>query len=367
MSRPSPEEQIQFLVKIQRLFSEGGFVATYKFALLQALAALSVEKSEFSEDSLKITTREIAEKFISYYWRQTLPFIAPTGDSPSVLKQNTGRQAEIVSLTTEGHRKYGGSLARAMRDREFWDSLVDKVERVVRVMPLWKLQTVGREEMVFLYENKKKGKEIELLPGVAYNFRTFHTLIQDLIQGAWVRHIRSIRGNERLLGETADLRDFLFGSERENLNIYRGFLKDIQSGDCFYCRQRIPGPGDVDHFIPWVKYPVDLGHNFVLAHSGCNNSKRDYLAAENHLGDWFERNEREYDALLQFFDERGIIHDISASKQIACWAYEQASHANAHVWVLGKETRLIGTYWRNLCGQETVVVSMAADEIKELD
>ena len=70
MPRPTPEEQIQFLVKIQRLFSEGGFVATYKFALLQALAALSVEKSEFSEDSLKITTREIAEKFIQYYWRQ---------------------------------------------------------------------------------------------------------------------------------------------------------------------------------------------------------------------------------------------------------------------------------------------------------
>jgi len=70
MPRPSPEQQIEFLVKIQRLFSEGGFVATYKFALLQALADLSVEKTEFSEDSLKITTREIAEKFIQYYWRQ---------------------------------------------------------------------------------------------------------------------------------------------------------------------------------------------------------------------------------------------------------------------------------------------------------
>ncbi len=70
MPRPSPEQQIEFLVKIQRLFSEGGFVATYKFALLQALADLSVEKKEFSEDSLKITTWEIAEKFIQYYWRQ---------------------------------------------------------------------------------------------------------------------------------------------------------------------------------------------------------------------------------------------------------------------------------------------------------
>ena len=67
-----------------RAVEVGGFVATRKFAFLQALAVLSVEKSEFSEDSLKITTREIAEKFISYYWRQTLPFVAPTGDRPSV-------------------------------------------------------------------------------------------------------------------------------------------------------------------------------------------------------------------------------------------------------------------------------------------
>ncbi len=100
MPRPSPEQQIEFLVKIQRLFSEGGFVATYKFALLQALADLSVEKSEFSEDSLKITTREIAEKFISYYWRQTLPFVASTGDRPSVLRQ----RGSALTPVSGGHR-----------------------------------------------------------------------------------------------------------------------------------------------------------------------------------------------------------------------------------------------------------------------
>jgi hypothetical protein len=60
MPRPSPEEQIEFLVKIQRLFSEGSFVATYKFALLQALADLSVEKGDYSGDTLQISTSEIA-------------------------------------------------------------------------------------------------------------------------------------------------------------------------------------------------------------------------------------------------------------------------------------------------------------------
>ena len=34
----------------------------------------------------------------------------------------------------------------------------------------------------------------------------------------------------------------------------------------------------VDHFISWSRYTTDLGHNFVLAHPGCNSQKSDYLA-----------------------------------------------------------------------------------------
>jgi hypothetical protein len=60
MIHPTLQQQIEFLVKIQRLFSEGSFGATYKFALLQALADLSVEKGDYSGDTLQISTSEIA-------------------------------------------------------------------------------------------------------------------------------------------------------------------------------------------------------------------------------------------------------------------------------------------------------------------
>jgi hypothetical protein len=56
MPRPTSEQQIQFLIKIQRLLGEGRFVASYKFALLQALADLSVEKGDDSGEPLKLTT-----------------------------------------------------------------------------------------------------------------------------------------------------------------------------------------------------------------------------------------------------------------------------------------------------------------------
>src|SRR5215831_16680535 len=91
---PTPETQIQFMVNIQRLLDEGLFTASYKFALLLALADLSIEQGDESGGSLDLTTYSIAEKFVCYYWRQTMPYV--TAGSAAVLRQNTDRQAAIV-------------------------------------------------------------------------------------------------------------------------------------------------------------------------------------------------------------------------------------------------------------------------------
>jgi hypothetical protein len=92
---------------------------------------------------------------------------------------------------------------------------VRQIAGIVRIMPLWKLQTIGQERLDFLYENGGGGRVIELRPGVAYCLRKFHALVSDQVRGAWLRYVR--RQNLGLLGETADLNEFLFGSERKIL------------------------------------------------------------------------------------------------------------------------------------------------------
>jgi 5-methylcytosine-specific restriction endonuclease McrA len=158
-------------------------------------------------------------------------------------------------------------------------------------MPLWKLQKVGKERLDFLYENGGRNGTIELRKGVAYCFRKFHGLILDLVHGAWVRFVR--QQNRDILGEASDLNEFLFGSERASLATVRPVLMEIQRGACFYCGTKLKvADADVDHFIAWARYPIDLGHNFVLADRSCNNKKRDRLPAFRHLAAWTERNER---------------------------------------------------------------------------
>lgn len=43
MQIPEPSDQVKFLTNLQRLLAEGLFTATYKYALLSALADLCVE------------------------------------------------------------------------------------------------------------------------------------------------------------------------------------------------------------------------------------------------------------------------------------------------------------------------------------
>lgn len=342
---PTSDGQIQFMVDIQRLLDEGLFTASYKFALLLALADLSIERGDDSGAPLELTTEAIAEKFVQYYWRQAMPYARASG--ASILKQNPDRQAAIVNLVHEARGLYGDSLTAAMKDQAGWRQLVRKVARVVRVMPLWKLQRIGKEHLDFLYANQGEGTIIRLQPGVAYCFRKFHALISDLVRGAWVRYVR--QQNLDVLGETADLNEFLFGSERNSVAQVRPLLLDIQRGRCFYCNGGITGAtAHVDHFVAWVRYPVDLAHNFVLADSKCNGKKGDRLPACDHLAAWVERN-RQYGAQLgDALEPHGIVAELAASNRIAQWAYAQTEAAHGFTWLRADEMVPLAAEWRHV-------------------
>ena len=329
MTQPSSEQQIQFLTDLQRLLNEGAFVATYKFALLSALADLCVERGQDTNAELRIPTREIAEKFVLYYWRQSRPFL-PRGSKSAafLLRQNTGREAAVISLLRQQFERGIDSVSDLRRDTQTWNRVVTKVNRTLCEMPLWKLQTVGASSMDFLYPNTMHGDSISLRPGVMFCCRKFHVFITDMVRGAWIRYVR--RQNQDRLGDPTDLDEFLFGTERVTLSGFVSMLREIQSNRCFYCRKEVPrGDNHVDHFIPWAMYPVNLGHNFVLSDSRCNTAKSDHLAAFDHLAHWNSRNKEFASSLTDGFDRISAFHDIDASLTIAQWAYNRAFSTSA--------------------------------------
>ena len=237
-SVPTPEEQVRFLRSIQRLLGEGLFVASYKFALLHALADLAVEKGDDSGAPLEMSTEDIADKYIDLYWRQCRPYQIGGTTTELILHQNKGSQAEIVSKVAQAQRQYGGSLFRFKTfEPKQWSRLLSAVRQVASGDPLHRLQNVGNDYICFLYDIHEGERRITLKPGVAYCLRAFYELLRDLIQGAWVRFIQKV--NAAKLGNVIDLGTFLFGQDRSNLEVYRPILRDVQRGECFYCHQQI--------------------------------------------------------------------------------------------------------------------------------
>src|SRR5215467_10505682 len=96
------------------------------------------------------------------------------------------------------------------------------------------------------------------------------------------------------------------------------------------------------------RYPVDLGHNFVLADSRCNGRKRDRLPACEHLAAWTERNARFGEQIGKALEERGIVSQLAASHRLAQWAYAQTEAAHGLTWLRADEMVPLSPGWRKL-------------------
>jgi len=86
--------ELDFLTRLQRILNEGIFTASYQYALLLAVAELSVEGSIAPDGTLRIELDELADRFITLYWRQVAPFGGPNmlaENSESQAKENRGR------------------------------------------------------------------------------------------------------------------------------------------------------------------------------------------------------------------------------------------------------------------------------------
>ena len=345
VASPSPAEQIEFLGNVERLLAEGQFSATYKYALLVALADLAVEHGRDDRSQLELPVKLIGERFVEMYWRQALPFSSGVSDGDgTTLLQNKGRQAAMISGLARMQRRYP-TLASARRSPD-WKWAVREAARLVTTMPLWRLQVIGRQTHEFLYSRSSRRSDICLKPGVAAHLRRFHGLVVRLAQSEWLRFVQET--NQSLLGPAVDLGDFLFGANRRGLRRLSGGLKDLQSGRCFYCERAIGDGGAVDHFIAWSRYPRDLADNFVLAHASCNAYKRDRLASETHLERWVTRSESVGTALAQLGEEAAFVADWPTSQRVAHWSYGHAASLDAHVWVARDDLEPLGGRWQQL-------------------
>ncbi len=286
----TPRDPMRVLQDVLQILEDGQFVSTYKFAVLLGLIDASVAGDALGDS---LTTRQLAEHVIALYWPQVRPH------QGRVLSQNSGRQGTILAAVQAFRDAHPEPLVRA-RTLESWSALLARVEWTLIEMPLPKLQRIGREHVELLYRinwsdsalpRRRNGTLVDfdnrvlLLPGVADALVRLAGVLRPFIQQQWAQKVAKL--NE--LPE-ADLPEFLFGPTRGDLGVLVPGLTDVQSGACFYCGEALRGAVEVDHFLPWSKYPSDDLGNLVAADRQCNNDKRDYYVSPEHIERWRTRD-----------------------------------------------------------------------------
>jgi len=288
---------LPFLEKLLQVLAQGGFVATYKYAVLLGLIDLCMEAGE---PPTMVTTAQLARRVVELYWPQVRPF-----PDRGVLRQNTFNQAKIARLVAN-FRQARPDLAAPSPTSPSpgWQRLLDEVEWVLVEYPLPRLQRVAGGEERFLYEigwgedvsrraflASKRGdgtafdNRILFKPGAAEALVALAPVVRPLVQQQWTAMVQRIND---LPG--ADHEEFLFGAARVGLGTLHRPLRLLQDGRCFYCGGAFAGAAQVDHFLPWSRYPDDGLDNLVLAHERCNREKLHFLADLEFGHRWEERS-----------------------------------------------------------------------------
>lgn len=327
------QRQLDFIAYIQRMLVEGDFSATYKFALLHAIADVCIEQPlKSGEDKLIIELPTLADKMIDLYWYHATPFSSEQTGENALLKQNTGTQSKVIRVLFECQQNNIRNF-RQLKQSSFYQPTFNAAMTTLKNGPLWRLQILAKQEECFLYPHTKSTKSVVLNAGIASCFRRFYDLVVYLAKNAWMQKIQSIKHNQVLIGPQSQLHDFLFGVDRNTLIKAKPVLVELQSNRCFYCQKTMKGEIEVDHFIPFARYSHDLGHNFVAAHSVCNNSKRDFLAAQLHRERWQEQNLVIHERSLSEALSPYFYCDADKSQAVSDWAYQVACVNGAKLWL----------------------------------
>tara|TARA_B100001057_G_scaffold45021_1_gene40164 strand:+ start:162 stop:1697 length:1536 start_codon:yes stop_codon:yes gene_type:complete len=331
------QQQLDFIAYIQRMLVEGDFSATYKFALLHAIADVCVEQPLLSEQSeLVIELPTLADKLITLYWHHAMPFSSEHTGESALLKQNTGAQSKVISVLFECQQNNIRNF-RQLKQSPFYKPTFNAAMATLKSGPLWRLQILAKQEECFLYPHTNSTQFITLNAGIASCFRRFYDLVVYLAKNAWLQKIQSIKHNQALIGPQSQLQEFLFGVDRNALTKAKPVLVELQSNTCFYCQKPMKNDVEVDHFIPFARYANDLGHNFVVAHRTCNNNKRDFLAAQQHRERWQNQNLVVNSQIIS--NELSAYFHCDADKSLAVsnWAYQVAQANSAKLWIANKD------------------------------
>jgi 5-methylcytosine-specific restriction endonuclease McrA len=278
--------------KFISILTKGSKSNTYKFALARFL----LDHSHKRDSSSTVSFRDIAKKFLKYYWHQECKYrIRQNHDPnnhPSVVKViREVFEEEMVDGYIPAYFKNMPpekikNAEELIRKRVFGSGkksqVVPRFQRLKGQPPDRNLHISGTGDF---YDYDVPSGQLEIKPEALSFFKDNYNVLMKAVLLEWSRFLEKINTLPRII-EKVESEEV----SRRALTKYEKIFRD-QRG-CFYCKRKLDDlQTHVDHFIPWSYIFEDEPWNLVLACERCNLRKSNLLAPPNFRNDLIDRNQ----------------------------------------------------------------------------
>ena len=272
----------------KRIIRECSYDNTYKMAWAKSLVEIALENKSESK-MIEIKLKQIAEKFIKYYWNQTIFFDLIQGSNlvktPVILQNVKELIKEYYKKTNSNKPDRFEKIELFIRDDMIneYENCVNKTIKVLKADVSWRFTFIDGKNHQEIYEYTKGYDFLRIskdnIDILIYNYEDLF----DLINYRWALILETFNSSPRINRKVKiiDEQDV----KRNSLTKFKGYL-DIENGKrkCFICNKYInDNELSIDHVIPWSYLYSDDIWNLVYVHKACNSSKSNIIPTKKEI------------------------------------------------------------------------------------
>lgn len=281
----------------KRIIRECNYDNTYKMAWAKALVEISLE-NDCDDELVKIELKDIAQKYVKYYWNQTIFFDLIQGSNlikTPVILQNVKELIEMYysEINTRKPDRFERTEEYLINNlNKEYLNCINKTAKNLKADVSWRFTFIDGENHKEIYEYEKGMEYLIFKNSNLKILKENYEDLFDLINYRWGLILETFNSSPRINKKVKiiDEQDV----KRNSLSKFKEYL-DIENVDrkCFICGKGINEKElSIDHVIPWSYLYSDDLWNLVYVHKSCNSSKSNVIPTRNEIEKLKQRNEK---------------------------------------------------------------------------
>lgn len=307
-----------FYKRFTKIIRECNYDNTYKMAWAKSLVEIcSTENLE--NDKIKITLKEIAHKFLKYYWNQTIFFDLVQGSNPIKPPVILSLVKSLIVKYFEAINKKQPEVFEKVEDRlqniglkTDYEKALNNIARTLKYDVSWRFDNTN-DNTSKLYDYEQNNDYLIISKTNAQILKNNEQDLYDLINYRWSLILECFNSSPRINKKVRiiDERNI----KRSSLNRFKPYL-DIENPNhyCFICGKETTNKElAIDHVIPWSYMYSDDIWNLVYICQHCNSIKSNVIPSKNHVERLKERNKK----LLSILEDTNTSNKVVEELKLA--------------------------------------------------